>query len=51
VAPAAPARDPLYRGYRLPGESISHAVWQYNRFLLSYRAVEALLAERGSMAS
>ena len=49
--PAAPARDPLYRGNRVPAEIISSAVWLYSRFLLSYRAVEELLAERGSTAS
>ena len=31
----------------LPGEIISHAVWLYFRFVLSYRDVEELLAERG----
>jgi hypothetical protein len=37
----------LYRRHRFPGEVISHAVWLYYRFLLSYRDVEELLAERG----
>ncbi len=37
----------LYKRYRFPGEIISHAVWLYYRFLLSYRDVEELLAERG----
>ncbi|MDQ3703457.1 MAG: IS6 family transposase [Chloroflexota bacterium] len=37
----------LYRRHRFPGEIISHAVWLYYRFLLSYRDVEELLAERG----
>ena len=45
--PVSPARDPLYRGYRFPAEIISHAVWLYYRFLLSYRDVEELLAKRG----
>jgi putative transposase len=37
----------LYKRHRFPGELISHAVWLYFRFLLSYRDVEELLAERG----
>ena len=36
-----------YRGYRFPPEIISHAVWLYFRFGLSFRDVEDLLAERG----
>ncbi|HIE91669.1 MAG TPA: IS6 family transposase [Acidobacteria bacterium] len=36
-----------YRGYRFPSEIISHAVWLYFRFGLSFRDVEDLLAERG----
>ena len=39
--------SPLYKRHRFPGEVISHAVWLYYRFLLSYRDVEELLAERG----
>src|SRR5881396_1970803 len=35
-----------YRGYRFPHEIISHAVWLYHRFCLSFRDVEDLLAER-----
>ncbi len=38
---------PSYSGYRFPAEIISHAVWLYFRFALSYRDVEELLAERG----
>ena len=37
-----------YKRHSFPGEIISHAVWLYYRFLLSYRDVEDLLAERGS---
>ena len=37
----------LYSGYRFPPEIISHAVWLYHRFSLSFRDVEELLAERG----
>ena len=36
-----------YKGHRFPHEIISHAVWLYFRFSLSYRDVEQLLAERG----
>jgi putative transposase len=36
-----------YKGFRFPQEIISHAVWLYFRFSLSYRDVEELLAERG----
>jgi putative transposase len=36
-----------YKGYRFPPEIISHAVWLYFRFLLSFRDVEELLAQRG----
>jgi putative transposase len=50
-APAAPRRDPLYRGYRFPAEVISHAGWLYFRFAVSHRDVEDLLAERGVQVS
>ena len=38
---------PTYTGYRFPAEIISHAVWLYFRFSLSYRDVEELMAARG----
>jgi putative transposase len=38
---------PDYKGYRFPPEIISHAVWLYFRFSLSFRDVEELLAQRG----
>ena len=38
---------PSYRGYRFPPAIISHAVWLYFRFGLSFRDVEDLLSERG----
>ena len=41
------SEPPTYRGYRFPPEIISHAVWLYYRFGLSFRDVEDLLAERG----
>ena len=40
-------RMPSYRGYRFSPEIISHAVWLYHRFALSFRDVEDLLARRG----
>ena len=42
---------PSYHGYRFPSEIISHAVWLYYRFCLSFRDVEDLLAERGVIVS
>jgi putative transposase len=36
-----------YKGFRFPPEIISHAVWLYFRFSLSFRDVEELLAQRG----
>ena len=45
-------RDVLsYRGYRFPPEIISHAVWLYHRFGVSFRDVEDLLAQRGLTVS
>src|SRR5512135_3609666 len=38
---------PDYKGYRFPPEIISHCVWLYFRFSLSYRDVEELMAQRG----
>jgi putative transposase len=42
--------DPHYR-HRFPAELISHAVWLYHIFSLSFRDVELLLAERGLIVS
>jgi putative transposase len=44
-------RNQLYHGYRFPPEIISHTVWLYHRFCLSFRDVEDLLAERGIAVS
>jgi putative transposase len=41
-----PAPRP-YKNHRFPVEIISHAVWLYFRFCLSFRDVEELLLERG----
>jgi len=40
-----------YKGHRFPPEIISHAIWLYHRFMLSFRDVEDLLAERGITVS
>ena len=45
------SHTPSYRGYRFPPEIISHAIWLYHRFCLSFRDVEDLLAERGIIVS
>jgi putative transposase len=42
--PATPER---YKHHRFPAEIISHGVWLYYRFCLSYRDVEELLFVRG----
>jgi putative transposase len=42
--------DPHYR-HRFPAELISHAVWLYHLFSLSFRDVELLLSERGVIVS
>lgn len=39
-------QTPSYQRHRFPSEIISHAVWLYHRFCLSFREVEELLAER-----
>jgi len=41
-----PIKNPYIR-HRFPPEVISHAVWLYHRFTLSYRDIEELLAIRG----
>jgi putative transposase len=41
-----PLTNPSTR-HRFPVEIISHCVWLYFRFRLSYRDVEELMAERG----
>src|SRR6266516_1534625 len=38
---------PDHKGFRFPPEIISHCVWLYFRFSLSYRDVEELMAQRG----
>ena len=41
----------IYAGYRYSTQIISHAVWLYHRFTLSFRDIEALLAARGVVDS
>jgi putative transposase len=43
--PPIPANP--YKNHRFPAEIISHSVWLYSRFCLSYRDVEELLFARG----
>ncbi|MFC9854103.1 IS6 family transposase [Streptomyces prasinus] len=42
---------PSYKGHRYPVEIISHCVWLYFRFPLSFREVEELMLERGVIVS
>ena len=45
-------KDSLYYvRHRFPVEVISHRVWLYYRFSLSYRDVEELLAKRGDVVT
>jgi putative transposase len=43
--------DSPYRGHRFPPEIISHCVWLYFRFGVSFRDVEELMATRGVLLS
>ena len=42
-----PANTERYKNHRFPAEIISHGVWLYYRFTLSYRDVQELLFARG----
>src|SRR5215204_510498 len=42
-----PSAPTTYKNHRFSVEIISHAVWLYFRFCLSFRDGEALLLERG----
>jgi len=42
-----PLTTTKYKNYRFPVEILSHAVWLYFRFCLSFRDVEELLFARG----
>ena len=37
----------LYHRHRFPAEIISHSVWLYFRFALSFRDVEEMITSRG----
>jgi transposase-like protein len=45
------SHTPDYHGYRFPPEIISHAIWLYHRFCLSFRDVEDLLDKLRSYAA
>ncbi|MGW0551639.1 IS6 family transposase [Streptomyces altiplanensis] len=45
------SRSPSYKGHRYPVEVISHCVWLYHRFPLSFREVEELMLGRGVVVS
>ncbi len=40
-----------YKSYRFPRQIISHCVWPYHRFTLSFREIELLVAARGRAVS
>jgi putative transposase len=40
-----------YPSYRYPAQIISHTVWLYRRFTLSFRDIEELFAARGIVVS
>jgi len=42
---------PSYKGFRFPVEIISHCVWLYHRFPLSFREVEEMMLQRGVVVS
>jgi putative transposase len=37
---------PTYHGYRFPSEIITHCVWLYFRFSLSFRDIQEMMLER-----
>ena len=44
-------KSQIYRGFRFPPEIISHVVWLYFQFSLSFRDIEQLMASRGIVVS
>ena len=46
-----PVDTERYKNHRFPPEIISHGVWLYYRFTLSYRDVQEILMERGIIVS
>jgi putative transposase len=49
--PSVESKSPLHKGHRYPIEIISHCVWLYHRFPLSFREAEELMLERGALVS
>ncbi|GGQ26698.1 IS6 family transposase [Streptomyces griseomycini] len=49
--PYVESTPPSYKGHRYPVEVISHCVWLYHRFPLSFREVEELMLGRGIVVS
>jgi len=45
--PVMHTSESLYHRHRFPAEIISHCVWLYFRFTLSFRDIEEILAMRG----
>jgi putative transposase len=45
------AEVPSYKGFWYPAEIISHCVWLYYRFPLSFREVQEMMLERGIVVS
>lgn len=50
ISPCLSSASP-YRGHCFPAEIISHCVWLYFRFSLSFRDLEEMMAERGIAVS
>ena len=50
-APLVGTGAPSYKGFRFPAEIISHCVWLYYRFPLSFREVEEMMLQRGIVVS
>jgi putative transposase len=42
---------PSYKGFRFPAQIISHCVWLYHRFPLSFREIEEMMLQRGITVS
>ena len=42
---------PSYKGFRYPAKIISHGVWLYHRFPLSFREVQEMMLQRGIVVS
>lgn len=49
--PSVESASPSYKGHRYPVEVISHCVWLYFRFPLSFREVEELMLKRDVIVS